>query len=339
MLTSRKEHLLKIIVGDYIATAMPVGSESIAKRYHLDISPATIRHEMSHLEEEGYITHPYTSAGRVPSDKGYRYYIEALMDRQGLAAEERQFIRQELQRTEREIEMWGRLAAMLLAQLVRNVGLVTLPKAAESRLKHLEIISLQDFLVMLVLVLHEARVKQQILTMEEAVTQDELTSLANKLNAAYAGLGSSQILARTNPEASLLEELVTRAIVRLMQGEDERAYDDLYWDGLRHMLNQPEFTNAAKMRTIVEVFEDKDILVNILSQSVGYGDVQVIIGAENKHEAVQECSIVLTHYGIPGEIRGTIGVFGPTRMHYERVVSSVSYVASVLSELLSEVYG
>ena len=339
MLTARKEHILKLIVGDYVATATPVGSESIAKKYGLEISPATVRHEMSHLEEEGYITHPHTSAGRVPSDKGYRYYIEALMDRQGLPVEERQFIRHELQRTEREFEIWGRLAAMLLAQLVRNVGLVTLPKASESRLKHLELISLQDFLVMLVLVLHEARVKQQILTMEEAITQDELTSLANKLNAAYAGLAASQVVVRPSTEASPAEDLVTRAVVRLMQGEDERAYDDLYWDGLRHILQQPEFANAAKVRTIVEVFEDKNILINILGHGADYGDVRVIIGTENEHEAIRECSIVLTHYGVPGEVQGTIGVFGPTRMQYERVVSSVNYVASVMSELLSEVYG
>jgi len=337
MLFPRTETILKSIVGEYIAKATPVPSEVIARDWKLGISPATIRNEMAYLEQEGYIFRPHPSAGSIPSDKGYRYYVESLKG-VGLPLAERRLISHLFHQVERELEEWLSLSATLIAQLVQNVAVVTMPKPVDCQFKYLELVALQDTLALVVLVLRGARLKQQLITFDQVISQPGLTAIANKLNAAYSGLTSSQISAKAI-ELSPSERQVTDCLVKIMQAEDELEYEKPYLDGLHFMLNQPEFAYSQRMLALMELVEHRNLLKTIVPQGLASHRVQVIIGKENKEEVIHNYSVVICRYGLPEEAVGTIGVVGPTRMPYGRAISAVDYIASVLSELVDELYG
>jgi len=337
MLSERKENILGIIVSEYISRASPVGSEAVARRHGLGVSAATIRNEMARLEEDGYIIRRHTSGGGVPSDKGYRYYVESLVKEGDIPVEEQRMISHLFHQVERELEEWTRLAASLLARMVRSIAIVTSPKAVESRLKHLELIAVQDFLALLILLLREARLKQQLLAFDEAMSQEELSFISNKLNAAFKGLTTSEILAR-GIELSPAEEQVTKAIVHIMEGEDVQRYEEPYIEGLCHILTQPEFAGGEMMLSLLEVLESKRLVRSVFPEMLAEEGVQVIIGAENREDAMRECSMVITRYGIPGEVSGALGVMGPTRMQYGRAISAVRYMGSLMSDLVAELH-
>ncbi len=336
MLTQRRERILKIVVGEYISTGLPVSSDVVARR-GLEVSPATIRNEMMELEEEGYLTQPHTSAGRTPTDKGYRHYIESLMGDIRLSLVEQRLIRHQFHQVGGEIEQWTRLAAAILSRMLRNVAIVTLPKPFESRFKHLELVSLQDFLALLVLVLREAKLRQQVLTLEEASSQEELSTAAKRLTTAFGGLTSSEISTK-GLALSSLENQVVQAVVPIMQSEEEEVYEEPCVDGLRHILSQPEFASSGRLAQIVEVFEQKSLLKSLLPQVLTGEGVQVTIGRENKQDVMQDCSVIITRYGIPGEVGGALGVMGPTRMQYNRAIPTVCFLSSLMSEMVNEVY-
>ena len=337
MLTRRRDRILSIIIGEYVSRGVPVSSEVVARK-GLGVSPATIRNEMVELEEEGYLVQPHTSAGRIPTDKGYRHYIESLMSYARLSQEEQFLIRHQFHQVERAVEEWTRLAAAILSGIVHNVALVTRPKPVEARLKHLELVSLQELLVLLVLVLREAKLRQQMLTLEETVSQEELNASARKLTLAYAGLTASEIAAK-NLKLSPLEEQVIKTVGQLMKDEEGEEYEEPYIDGLRHMLRQPEFASSDKIAAIMEVLEQKSLLKSFLPRVLTGEGVRVVIGRENKENVMRDCSVILTRYGIPGEVGGAIGVMGPTRMEYQRAIPTVSFLSTVMSELVSELYG
>jgi heat-inducible transcriptional repressor len=338
MLTKREEDILKVIIGEYISTAAPVGSETIARKYPLDISPATIRNEMAHLEGEGYIIQPYHSAGRIPSEKGYRHYVETLMENVELPENEQCLIRHQFYQVASELEQWLGLAATILSQLVHNIAIVTWPRAARPRLKHFELVSLREFHALLVLILEEARLRQQVITLDKAMSQEELSAVAMRLSTAFFGLTTSQIR-DTTLDLSPGEEQVVAALVRMMEAEEERECEEPYVSGLHYILGQPEFASAEKALAVMEVCEQKNLLRSILLPlPVGEG-LRVVIGKENKEEMMHRCTVVLSCYGLPGEVSGAIGVLGPIRMHYERTVSAVRFLSTTMSELVSGLYG
>ena len=336
MLSLRTEAILNSIVGQYIAKAMPVSSQSIVNDYELRISSATIRNEMAFLEQEGYILRPYPSAGSIPSDKGYRYYVESLRNIELPSAEQR-LISHLFHQVEKQLEEWLSLSASITARLVQNMGIVTLPKSADCQFKHLEIIALQDQLVLVVLVLRGTKVKEQLIALDQSISQSELTASANKLNAAYSGLTSSQILAK---EVRLrpAEQQVTDCLVKMMQAEDEREYEEPYLNGWHFMLNQPEFAHSQAMATLMELVEQRVLLKSIVPEGLPSQGAQVVIGKENKAEAIRNYSVVISHYGLP-EATGTLGVIGPTRMPYARTISAINYIASLMTGLVAELYG
>jgi heat-inducible transcriptional repressor len=334
-LTRRRETVLGIIVSEYIVTALPVASETIFRNYPLGVSPATIRNDMAYLEGEGYIARPHISAGSVPLDKGYRRYVESLANEAELPLEEQYRIQELFHEVEEEFERWLKLAATIVARLVRNAALVTFPKPRQCRFKHLELVALQEFAAIIVLVLSEAILKRQILSFEEPVTQERLTIIANKFNAAYSGLTSSEILSK-KLEPNSEEEQVTEAVIEIMAAEDKLEYEQPYLEGLRLMLGQPEFAQKDKMLSIIELMETKEWLSSALAQRSSEVGVQVVIGEENRDETLRNLSLVFSSYGIPGQIDGTVGVIGPTRMDYRRAISIVDYMSAVLSGLVAE---
>ncbi len=337
MLSPRSETILKSIVGQYIARAVPVPSQRIINDYELAVSPATIRNEMAQLEKEGYITRPHPSAGSIPSDKGYRYYVESLSDIE-LPLAERLLVSHLFHQVERELEEWLSLAATLTAQLVQNVAIVTIPKPANSRFRHLELVALKDSLALVVLVLHGARLRQQLITFDQVISQQELSTLANKLNAAYSGLARAKIAAK-KIKPSPTEQQVTDCLLKIMQDEDEQEYEHSSLDGLHFTLNQPEFRHGQRGQALMELVDDRSLLRSIDPGERGSRGIKVIIGKENKTEAIQDCSVVLSQYGLPEEAVGIVGVVGPTRMPYARTISAVDYLSSVLNQLVAELYG
>ena len=337
MLTPRAETILNSIVRQYIAKAIPVPSQSVCNDYELGVSPATIRHEMALLEHEGYTIRPHPSAGSVPSDKGYRYYVEALTEVILPLAEQR-LISHLFHQVKREQEEWLSLAATVMAQLAQNVAVVTRPKPVDCQFKHLELVTLQDSQVLLVLILRGARVKQQLVTFDPAISQPGLMAMANKLNKAYSGLTSSQILAK-DIELSPAEQQLTDCLVKILRSEDAPEYEEPYLDGWHFTLHQPEFAYTSRMLNLMELVEHRSLLRTIFPQELGIHEVRVVIGKENRAEAIHNCSVVISRYGLPEEAAGIIGVVGPTRMPYAHTISMVSYLSLVLSKMVAELYG
>lgn len=337
MFTRRREEILRIVVDEYTSTGVPVGSETVARK-GINVSPATIRNEMNELESEGYLTQPHTSAGRIPSDRGYRHYVESLMGNARLSPGEQRLIYHQFHQLEREIEEWTRLAASILSRMLHNVAIVTVPKPSESRLQHLELVSLHEFLVLLILVLKEAKLRRQIFEAEESVTQEDLNSSSIKLNSAYAGLASSEITCK-DLDATRFEAQIMEAILQIMQAEERDEYEDPCVDGLRHILDQPEFASNKRIADIVEILEQKSLLKSFLPRVFTGEEMRVIIGSENRQEVMSGCSVIVARYGIPGEVSGALGIVGPTRMRYDRAIPAVYFLSSVMSEMVNEVYG
>jgi heat-inducible transcriptional repressor len=337
VLSPRTDIILKSIVNWYIEKAIPVSSQNLVHDYGLRVSSATVRNEMAFLEQEGYIFRPHTSAGSVPSDKGYRYFVTSL-EQTALPISEQRMISHLFHQVEGRMDEWLSLAATILARLSQNTAVITSPKPTDCQFRHVEFISLQDNLVLLVLVLRGARIKQQLLTFDQIISQNELSTIADKLNQTYVGLTASQLEAKalkSNP----LEQQLTDNVLKIMKEEDEQEYNQSYLEGLHFLLNQPEFVQSRRILAIMELLEQRAMLRTIIPQETEGRDVRVVIGSENKAEIAQDCSLVIARYGLAHEASGNIVVVGPTRMAYPKVISTVSYLSMVLSSLVAELYG
>lgn len=331
----RRETVLRVIVEDYIAGAVPVASKSIVERYGLKVSPATIRNDTAFLEREGYIIHPHHSAGSIPTDRAYRYYVELIGENIDLPPVEEYLTYYVLQEARQELEQRLKTVAALLAGLVRNLVVITSPKPVRYRLKHLDLVMLQDFMALLIVVLYEARVRRHVLSFERKVTQDELTRLANKLTSAYAGMTSSEILAKKESLSSE-ERLISECLAEVITAEDKLEYGQPHLEGLRLLLSQPEFTSSPSMLRILEVLEGEEWLRNILCQEFRKGEVKVVIGEENPEPALQDLSLITSQYGRPDRASGILGVIGPKRMDYAKTISSLNCLSGLLSDTAVE---
>lgn len=338
MLSPRQKTILSSIVGQYITKAGPVPSQSVLVDCELGISAATIRNEVASLEEEGYITHPHPSAGSVPTDKGYRCYVESISSIE-LSVIEQRLISHLFHQVERELDEWLNLAATLIAQMAQNLAVVSLPKPTASRLKHLELVRLNDSLVLAILVLGSAKVRQQLITFDQPIPQPELTVLAHKLSAHYSGLTSPAIGAK-GAGLAVTEQQVTDHIVKMMEAEDSREYTEPYLDGWYYMFNQPEFSrNRGMALGLMALVEQRNLLRSIVPRQLPSNRVQVVIGKENKTQAIYDYSVVIRRYGLPEEAAGTLAVIGPTRMPYARTMATIDYLTPILTRLVARLYG
>ncbi len=335
-LTERRARLLSLIISEFVDSATPVGSDAMVRKHGLRISSATIRNEMARLEEEGYISHPHTSAGRVPSDKGYRYYVEALMEQRDLSAATKETIRHQFHQAGREEDEWIHLAAAVLARAVENAAVVTMPRTREGRMKRLEIIGIQENAALLVVVLQKARVKQQILMFPEPVEQDQLTAISNHLNDAFVGYSAPEI-ARSQVQLTQLEWHVANAVREIIASADS-GYDTAYLEGVRNVLTKPEFASSDKVLNLLDVLEQRNLQKFIPFREAAQQGVTVMIGGEHQDDAMRDYSVVISPYGKPDGIGGAMAVLGPTRMHYPETISTVRFVADLMGEMLSTYY-
>jgi heat-inducible transcriptional repressor len=337
MLSQRQQKILDAIVIQYVTRAKPVPSQSIIVDRNLGVSSATIRNEMARLEEEGYILRPHTSAGSIPTDKGYRHYVESIGEIQ-LPVEEQEKMNRVFNRMEGELDHWLDLAASILAGMVHNTAVVSAPKSTFCSFKHLELVSLQDLLALVILVLNGARVRESLVTLDQPVDQDNLTILANKLSFLYSGL-TAQEISTASKKLNPFEQKMTEYIIRSMESEDEHDSPEPYLDGLHFLFSQPEFVNNRGLAlSLMELIEGGSLLRNIVPPEFSGNRVQVIIGKENRSTPIHDYSIIISRYGVPNRASGTIGVIGPTRMPYARAIATVSYLTSVLSHLVNELY-
>ncbi|RME54340.1 MAG: heat-inducible transcription repressor HrcA [Caldilineae bacterium] len=334
----RRKQILGIVVQEHVETAQPVASRTIAEKYDLGVSPATIRNDLAALEQEGLLTHPHTSAGRVPTEAGYRYFVRHLLSNAELPDPERRLIRQEFDQTRQEIDQWLRVSTAVLARTSHAAALATTPRAHASHYKHVELIQIRGPVVLLVLVLNEGAVKQEIVTLTGVATQEELSRISNELNEELAGLDVGQI--QTNlSELSPLAQDVAQLVIDMMQRLDGVVGDRIYRAGLAHMLDAPEFAEGENVRRVVQVLEQRSILEEILAELVEVSDVQVIIAGEGRYGELQDISLVLGRYGIDNQVTGVLGVLGPLRMPYGRTIGAVRYVADLMSDLVQHLYG
>jgi len=337
-LTERQKLTLALIIHTYVETAQPVGSKALIERYKLDTSSATIRNDMVELTEAGYLRQPYTSAGRVPTEEGYRYFVRQLMGQTELPMNTRRTITHQFYQAGRDVNRWMRLAASILAHQSQGASLVTSPRPESARFKHLSLISTHGRQVLMVMVWSGGQVRQQMLTLAEPVSQEQLSTAAGHINMVCEGLDADAIAALSG-QFDALEQDVIKLIREELERMKQVVSGEVYRDGLTNVLAEPEFAESESARKALRVLEERSMLEDLLSRTVltsGMDEVQVLIGGEGTWEDLRDCSMVLARYGAPGLVTGALGVLGPTRMAYGRTVSTVRFVSGLLSDMVIE---
>jgi heat-inducible transcriptional repressor len=340
-LSERQKLILALVIRDFIETAQPVGSERLVKEYALNFSSATVRNEMMALTEAGYLRQPHTSAGREPTEEGYRYFVRQLMGHTDLPTQTKRMISHQFYQAHKDVDQWMRLAASVLAHQSQGASLVTAPHSEQVRFKHLELIATFGRQVLMVLVFGGGEVRQQMLFLAEPVTQERLSTAANLINQRCLFLEARAIEPLIG-QLDTLEQDMLKLIMDEMTRTSAVIAGEVYRDGLTNVLAEPEFAEMGLARRALRVLEERPLLEDLLSRTIltdSVGDVQVLIGGEGNWEELRQCSMVLARYGVPGLATGTLGVLGPIRMPYGRTISTVRFVAGLLSDLVEELHG
>jgi heat-inducible transcriptional repressor len=342
-LEPRSQAILRAVIEEYIVTAEPVGSQTLVERYGLAVSSATVRNVMADLEAAGYLWHPHTSAGRVPTDAGYRLYIESIAPSISLAPVEQLMIRHQFGQVEFASEQWFRLAAATLAGTTHAAGLATPAKPTACRLRRADLVATSTRTASIVVVLAEGSVKQELVPLDDAYDQRQLDQVSQLLNEILAGSSSRQVADRiadmqARPEIPALAVRAAQRIERLMRDFDAAAVEDVFSDGLLNVMEAPEFAHSEKLRRVFGVLQNHHYLAGLLSRLSATDQVQVLIGTENEPAEMHDVSLVVASYGRPGRAMGVVGVLGPTRMAYPHAISSVRYVSGLMNELVEQMY-
>jgi heat-inducible transcriptional repressor len=333
-LSDRQEQLLGLTIRHFVQTGSPVGSKTLVESYDLEISSATVRNELALLDDLGYLNQLHTSAGRIPTETGYRYFVQRLVGEFELPLKEQDMIRHQFHQARLDLNQWMRLAAAVLAHTSRGASIVTAPRPSANRFRHIQLISTQGRLVLMILVYVGGQVRQQMLTLAEPVPQSILTAVADQLNQLFSNANYEEISTQFHQLDDALEQDVTRLILDGMDRADSRGISDIYRDGLTNILDD-EGTRQA-----VRVLEEAPVLDRILAETLepGSSGVQVVIGGEGRWEELKECTMILSRYGQVENLYGTVAVLGPTRMPYGRNISAVRYIADIMSGFVSEYY-
>ena len=335
-LTERQRAILKLIVQEYVGTGRAVGSKGLTERYPVGVSSATIRNEMAELEAAGYVQHLHTSGGRVPTDQGYRYFVHHLMGAVELPSTDQIMIRHQFRQVEVHLDQWIGLAASVLAETAGNISVVTAPRPAMPRLRHFELIALQPRLALLILVTQESVIRQIMLQWPEEVEQETLSRLADAIAPEVRGLTPDELAGRA-AGADSIARFVLSHLERALRDLDAVERTEVRHSGLENILGQPEFA-GADAQGVLDLLRGGAFLSAVLPQVGGGREVQVFIGDENPADELRRFGVVLATYGVDGAVTGILGVLGPTRMAYGRSISSVRYVARLMSDLMADLY-
>jgi heat-inducible transcriptional repressor len=339
----RSESILRAVIDEYVSTAVPVGSQSLVERYSLGVSSATVRNVLAELEMNGLLTHPHTSAGRIPTDAGYRYFVESISAASQLAPVEQLMIRHQFGQVQHASEQWFRLAATTLASANRTAGLATQAKPRAAHVRRLDLVSISDRLASLIIVFREGALRQVLVTLAEPVEQEDLTRAAVILDGLMAGrtaVDAERALGRIDGDGPIgtLVRRVGERVLAAVRDYDATGIEEVFSDGLLHVMEAPEFERSDKLRRVFAALENRAYLGELLDRVSGRGTVQVFIGAENAPEEMRDVSLVLAPYGEPGRAVGVVGVLGPTRMGYAQAIGTVRFVSTLMNELVQHIY-
>ncbi|MEX2426413.1 MAG: heat-inducible transcriptional repressor HrcA [Thermomicrobiaceae bacterium] len=336
-LSARQRKILKLIVQDYVQTGRAVGSKALIDRYKLSVSPATVRNDMGVLEEQDYLQHLHTSAGRVPTDSGYRYYVENLLGNPRVPLSDQIRIRHQFSQVEMQVAASMKLAAAVLAEASGNIALISPPRSLRETVRHFELISLRDRLVLLILVTQSGTVHESFLHLDEPLAQEALSETSRRLNDEIRDLQYREIKQRSLQQDAL-GSLVLEQIASLMRRTEQESSAELHSEGLERALRQPEFSQGEVAQHLLEVLRGGALLSVLLPQVSQKDDLRIFIGSENVSDQLQSYGVIIARYGATNEVTGLLGILGPTRMPYDRSISTLRYVSQVLSDLLRHVH-
>jgi heat-inducible transcriptional repressor len=335
-LQERQENVLSSVIRHYVATAKPVGSQLIAEK--MDVSSATIRHVLVDLEKKGYLTHPHTSAGRVPMDPGYRFYVDRLMRERQLNLTEKQKIEQEYEKTKDEVESLVRHTAKILSAMTHLAGLAVFHVPEEISLDHFKLVAIDSRKVMVILVLGQGLVKEELVWLDEPVQLKEITKITHLLNSRFSGSSLAEIRNTLLKEVESVKQVrlgIIETTLKLIEGALRFNGEEIRMEGASHLMEQPEFQNFEQMEQLVRLVEEKAPLAQALGRQWSNPGLDFLIGHEFPETFMRNFSFVNVPYYYRGKVVGALGVLGPTRMPYDRVAGLVQHLAQCLEETLT----
>ncbi len=336
----RAQHLLRVLIERYIRDGQPVGSRTLSKESGLDLSSATIRNVMSDLEEIGFLVSPHTSAGRVPTAKGFRFFVDTLLRLQPVGRSELQELRKQIGSEISDSQSLAATTSNLLSSLTRLAGLVTLPKDAHCTLRQLEFLPLSERRILAIMVVNSQEVQNRVLHVERDYDAEELVRAGNYLNEKFAGLELDEVRRRLLEELRQTREDMNRLMLDAISmaqralEEDQRAELEYVLAGETNLMGLQELSDVEKLRQLFKVFNEKRDLLRLLDRTVSAQGVQIFIGEESEYNVFGECSVVAAPYTRDGKVVGVLGVIGPTRMPYERVIPVVDITSRLVSSAL-----
>jgi heat-inducible transcriptional repressor len=334
LLGERQHALLAAIVSDYVETKTPVGSDAIVRRHGPGVSPATIRNDMVALASAGFVCSTHTSSGRIPTNAGYRYFVRHLMRPAELTDAERRLIDHQFHQIERDHNQWLQLAATVLTHFTGNAAFVTVPSGQRARLRHLDVIATQDGGALLVAFCDGGTLHQQLVALPRRTTQEELDAIAHRATLQLRDATADEI-DRWDPDGSPLQAAVRDSLASLMRRIDQQAVGGVWYEGMSLLLAEPEFARRDRAQEVLRCFEQRRAFATVAEAIKDYAGVQVFIGEENPLPGLADGAMVATRYG-RDRAAGVIGVLGPTRMRYDRVIAVVQHLAGVMTELWAE---
>lgn len=340
MLDERKQRILQAVIQDYISSAEPVGSRTLARKYDLGVSPATIRNEMADLEMLGYLEHIHTSSGRVPSSKGYRLYVDSLLPVQPMTDAEKAMIDKWYKAKVQQLDQVFQETARLISKLTRNVSLVLAPQISKAAFRCMQFLPLDDHRVIAVLMTDAGFVENRIMEMPAGSSFEDFQRMAKVINGCLAGhtLGAIQNGSLKRIEAEIGDDgLYESAMTLIDKALDSQRRERLYLGGTTEMMEQPEFHNVDKVKELLIMLEKDQLMKDILKAHLGDG-LTVTIGQENEYSGIKDCSIITATYHLDGELLGSMAVLGPTRMEYGRTMSLLNYMNNNLTEVIKRLH-
>jgi heat-inducible transcriptional repressor len=333
---NRKQAILRAVVQEFTTSAVPVGSQALQSRYFVNLSSATIRSELAELADLGYLTQPHTSAGRMPTDSGYRYFVDFLMNLEPIPDRVKAYISEELSSAPADVQGMVERMAMTVAAVTQNASVASAPQGTQAKIKHLDLVSLEPKEVLLILLLEGNLLRQQVVNTSEPANQLQLTKLTARLNASLGGRASDEARRHYDAAPLGLEKELLGRVIAVLDLYEKGSESLVVHDGVRNLLRQPEFAESSRLHQVLEVLEETRYLTVLLRQLIGESDLQIVIGSENASSQLQGCAVVLTTYGPTARLKGVLGVIGPTRMEYSQTVSRLQAVARGASDRMAE---
>ena len=343
IMDERKKRILQAIIDDYIDTAEPIGSRTIARKHELGLSSATIRNEMADLEEMGFLAQPHTSAGRIPSDKGYRLYVDKLMPVHDLSVEELEKLKTEMELRINELSHLLRQASVVLSRFTKYTSMMITPQLNDSTIKAIQVVPIKQGKALIIVVNNADIVRNGLVKISEYIKPEALIRISSILNNKLSGFAIHQVnlhmIRDMGRELGVSGEILLPILDGVAECIEKMDSQEVFVEGTTNILNYPEFRDVSKAREFMNLIEEKTSIGKALVETVGSEDISVRIGTENDLSSIKACSLITIDYNIGNGLNGTIGIIGPTRMEYPKVISSMRYIRKLVSDEIIRLLG